>query len=128
MFQSGAGAIGEELSIDSPIELNYEPFLDVLRNNFPDGEVKPVLLFETSRGCWWGQRAHCTFCGLNGESMAYRSMRPEMALERFHEMFSFADRYSVFQSVDNILPKNYLTDVFPLLSAPNNINVFYEVK
>jgi ribosomal peptide maturation radical SAM protein 1 len=23
------------------------------------------LVFETSRGCWWGQKHHCTFCGLN---------------------------------------------------------------
>ena len=33
------------------------------------------LTFETSRGCWWGQKHHCTFCGLNGEGMGYRRSR-----------------------------------------------------
>jgi radical SAM superfamily enzyme YgiQ (UPF0313 family) len=23
----------------------------------------PRLMFETSRGCWWGAKHHCTFCG-----------------------------------------------------------------
>ena len=34
------------------------------------------LTFETSRGCWWGQKHHCTFCGLNGEGMGYRRKSP----------------------------------------------------
>ena len=27
------------------------------------------LVFETSRGCWWGEKHHCTFCGLNAMQM-----------------------------------------------------------
>jgi len=27
------------------------------------------LLIETGRGCWWGQKHHCTFCGLHGTSL-----------------------------------------------------------
>ena len=34
--------------------------------------IKPGLLAESSRGCWWGEKFHCTFCGLNGEGMKYR--------------------------------------------------------
>ena len=37
------------------------------------------LLIETARGCWWGERAHCTFCGLNGGTMRYRSMDADRA-------------------------------------------------
>src|SRR5262249_38071932 len=25
--------------------------------------------FESARGCWWGAKHHCTFCGLNGTTM-----------------------------------------------------------
>ena len=25
----------------------------------------PALHIEGSRGCWWGQKHQCTFCGLN---------------------------------------------------------------
>jgi ribosomal peptide maturation radical SAM protein 1 len=123
-----AATIGQELDINTPIELNYQEFYEKLSTLAIAPKEKPIYPFETSRGCWWGQRAHCTFCGLNGESMAYRSMSPERAVDQFSEMFSHADKYAVFQSVDNILPKNYLTDVLPRLSPPNNVMIFYEVK
>ena len=43
---------------------------------------QPSVFVETSRGCWWGERMHCTFCGLNGATMAFRSKSAPRALER----------------------------------------------
>jgi ribosomal peptide maturation radical SAM protein 1 len=120
--------IGEELDIDECIELNYDQFLDKLEENFPRQEVSPVLLFETSRGCWWGARSHCTFCGLNGVTMSYRAMTPENALKQFASMFKYADRANRINCVDNILAKNYFKEVLPMISPPPNVNLFYEVK
>lgn len=128
IFQSGPEAIGEELSIDVPIELDYQPFVQTLEEHFPKGEVTPILLFETSRGCWWGERAHCTFCGLNGASMAYRAMSPELAVRQFEALFKFSPQVRRLEAVDNILPKNYLQDVLPLLNTPPEVSMFYEVK
>ena len=68
------------MPIEIPVPLDYESFLDDLSRNFPDGSIQPSLTFETSRGCWWGERSHCTFCGLNGGTMMYRAMAPEQAL------------------------------------------------
>ena len=31
--------------------------------------LSPWIPMETSRGCWWGEKHHCKFCGLNGQSM-----------------------------------------------------------
>ena len=128
LFQSGPEAIGEELSIDVPVDLDYRPFLNTLTENFPQSEIEPILLFETSRGCWWGERAHCTFCGLNGMSMAYRAMSPNLALKQFESLFEFAPRVSRLDAVDNILPKSYLQEVLPFVQTPENISIFYEVK
>jgi ribosomal peptide maturation radical SAM protein 1 len=128
IFQSGADAIGEELSIDVPVELDYRQFLYNLTQNFPEGEVDPILLFETSRGCWWGERAHCTFCGLNGVSMAYRAMSPDRALKQFESLFEFAPQVSRMDAVDNILPKSYFKEVLPHIKTPENVSLFYEVK
>ena len=128
LFNSGPEAIGEELSIDVPIELDYGPFVNAVSKNFPARQVDPVLLFETSRGCWWGERAHCTFCGLNGTTMGYRSMKPELALKQFDSLFTYAPKVSRLEAVDNILPKEYLKDVLPFVQTPENVEIFYEVK
>ncbi|MGB8508472.1 MAG: RiPP maturation radical SAM C-methyltransferase [Pyrinomonadaceae bacterium] len=122
------GGVGEELDIDAGIILDYGNFLDTFEANFPNREVEPILLFETSRGCWWGERAHCTFCGLNGESMAYRAMSPEKAIQQFEAMFKYADRAPRINCVDNILARNYFTEVFPYINPPANVRMFYEVK
>ena len=128
LFHSGPEAIGEELSIDVPIDLDYQPFLNTLSENFPERQIDPILLFETSRGCWWGERAHCTFCGLNGTTMGYRAMNPELALKQFDSLFTYAPGVSRLDAVDNILPKEYLKDVLPFVQTPENVEIFYEVK
>ncbi|HEU0052912.1 MAG TPA: RiPP maturation radical SAM C-methyltransferase, partial [Longimicrobium sp.] len=120
-------AFGEENDINELTEYDYEPFLDRYEAYFPD-RPRPALLFETSRGCWWGERAHCTFCGLNGSTISYRSMRPEAAFRVLNDLFQHASRAGELQSVDNILPKSYLTDVLPFVDTPPGVFMFYEVK
>ena len=120
-------AFGEENDINELVSFDYEPFLKRYEDAFP-GRTKPILLYETSRGCWWGERAHCTFCGLNGSTITYRSMAPENAFRVFDDLFRHASRVSELQSVDNILPKSYVTDVLPFLDTPEGVTLFYEVK
>ena len=120
--------IGEEIDIDVPIELDYGEFIETYYKNFGQGARKPILFFETSRGCWWGQKAHCTFCGLNGQTMNYRTMNPENALAQFNQLFNYAEHVDRFDAVDNIMPKTYLQEVFPRLKPPANVGLFYEVK
>ena len=121
--------IGEELPIEVPVHLDYDSFLDDLNRQFPGGQVDPYIPFETSRGCWWGERSHCTFCGLNGGTMAYRAMPTDQAVELFQDLFTrYGGRAHRFESVDNILPREYLTDVLPKLEPPEDSALFYEVK
>jgi ribosomal peptide maturation radical SAM protein 1 len=120
-------AIGRDLDINYKIDLDYSQFLDTLTAAFPK-QAFPFLFFETSRGCWWGAKAHCTFCGLNSQSMAYRAMNPELAIEQFRSLFKYADRVLELQCVDNIMPKEYVKDVLPFLDTPPSMHIFYEVK
>ncbi|HYH82410.1 MAG TPA: RiPP maturation radical SAM C-methyltransferase, partial [Longimicrobium sp.] len=124
---SSVKLFGEENDINEYVPLDYDDFLDGYEASFPGGR-QPHLFFETSRGCWWGERAHCTFCGLNGSTINYRSMKPELAFRILGSLFQHADRCSHLSSVDNILPKSYLSDVLPYLDTPENIELFYEVK
>ena len=123
----GEAVIGEELDIDDVVELDYQPFVNLIKQSWPERDVPITLPFETSRGCWWGERAHCTFCGLNGMTMAYRAMQPALALDLINSLFSY-ENVNRLICVDNIMPKDYLKSVFPFLTTPNSIRIFYEVK
>jgi ribosomal peptide maturation radical SAM protein 1 len=88
----------------------------------------PTVLIETSRGCWWGDKSHCTFCGLNGATLAYRSKSAARALE---EMQHLSDRWQTdrIEVVDNILDMRYFSDLLPALAADGRPwEIFYEVK
>jgi ribosomal peptide maturation radical SAM protein 1 len=84
--------------------------------------------FESARGCWWGAKHHCTFCGLNGTAMRFRSKSPQRVLGELAEQ---ARRYRSFrfEAVDNILDMNYLTDLLPaIIQSGSDYEIFYEAK
>jgi radical SAM superfamily enzyme YgiQ (UPF0313 family) len=125
----GMREIGEELDIDTPVRLDYDGYLEELDEKLPGLPIEPKIPFETSRGCWWGERSHCTFCGLNGATMSYRAMGAAHALAVLHDLFDrYAERAAEFRSVDNILPREYLTEVLPHLRPPEHVSLFYEIK
>lgn len=86
------------------------------------------VLVETSRGCWWGAKHHCTFCGLNGETMAFRSKSPDRA---YDEITALCRKYGLQRvgCVDNILDMRYIDTLFPRLAENGmQLELFYEVK
>ena len=86
------------------------------------------LTVETSRGCWYGQKRHCTFCGQNGMGMKFRSKSPQRVLDEFRGL---AARYGIpnFGVVDNILDLAYFDRVLPELERDaTDYRIFYELK
>jgi ribosomal peptide maturation radical SAM protein 1 len=124
---AGKARVGEELDINTPLALDYNAFLDTFERAF-NRAFHPVLTFETSRGCWWGAKAHCPFCGLNGSTMAFRAMTPPAAIAQFDELYRHSPRCTIFECVDNIMPSDYPNTVFPHVTPPSGVSVFYEVK
>lgn len=93
----------------------------------PSGcSVVPNVLFESSRGCWWGAKSHCTFCGLNGGTMAFRSKSTQRLLAEIDELVS-RWRIDLLEAVDNILDMRYFDEVLPALEG-RGLRFFYEVK
>jgi ribosomal peptide maturation radical SAM protein 1 len=86
------------------------------------------LPIETARGCWWGAKHHCTFCGLNGTTMRFRSKSPQRVLDELaHQARRYRSRH--FEAVDNILDPRYLKELFPVLADSDaGYEFFYEVK
>jgi ribosomal peptide maturation radical SAM protein 1 len=86
------------------------------------------VIIETSRGCWWGAKHHCTFCGLNGDTMAFRSKSPHRA---YDEIITLARKHGMQRVafVDNILDMRYIDTLFPQLADNGmKLELFYEVK
>lgn len=84
--------------------------------------------YESARGCWWGAKHHCTFCGLNKNGMAFRSKSPDKVL---NELAVLSKRHRSFEffAVDNILDLKYLTDFFSrVVAEKRDYRFFYEVK
>lgn len=112
---------------DSPMP-DYDDYFEAMESCSARSCFWPALQIETSRGCWWGQKHHCTFCGLNGSGMGYRSKSAERILEEFQAL---AARYRTrdFGVVDNIINMAHLKTVLPTLAAlPKRYNLFYETK
>ena len=89
---------------------------------------QPSIFVETSRGCWWGERMHCTFCGLNGATMAFRAKSAPRALAELTHL-SEAHPGCDIQVVDNILDLKYFKTLLPELARRGaRVRLFYETK
>jgi ribosomal peptide maturation radical SAM protein 1 len=86
------------------------------------------LLFEGSRGCWWGQKQHCVFCGLNEELIKFRQKN---AGKIFSELLSLSSKYQILDFVvtDWILSPHEAKPLFnQLRNLPADLKLFYAVR
>lgn len=91
-------------------------------------DTRPRLLLEMSRGCWWGEKHHCTFCGLNGTTLQFRRKSAERGIA---ELEHLVQKYGVraVEFVDNILDMRYFNDFIPALIKRNlGLELFFEIK
>jgi ribosomal peptide maturation radical SAM protein 1 len=105
----------------------FDAYFDALAASPCQVDLTPRLLVETARGCWWGDRSHCTFCGLNGATMRFRSKSPARAEA---EIAALVGTYGVttISVVDNILDMRYFRSLLPALAAGPALELFWEVK
>jgi ribosomal peptide maturation radical SAM protein 1 len=116
--------------MDSLPFANFDDYFAQLEENELWLEPASIhLMMESSRGCWWGAKSHCTFCGLNGNTMTYRSKSPGRVLDEFTYLAQRYPHIKSFTLVDNILDVRYFRDVIPGLIEKNlGIFIWYEVK
>ena len=110
----------------------YDDFFDQLdASEWRDAPVN--LLFETSRGCWWGQKHLCSFCGLNGEGLPFRAKSPARAFAEITRLYRDYPRAVALVATDNIIAMPYFDKLLPQLAAlprePGRpLQLFYEIK
>ena len=117
------------LNLDCSPLPDFDDYFEALSRMPWKGLVNPGLPIEASRGCWWGAKVHCRFCGLNGEGMGFRRKSSDRLLR---ELSYLTSRYLGlgFGFVDNILSPDYFDD---FLSGHEQIFdgkrlFFFEVK
>jgi len=96
-------------------------------NPFANGD-QLWLPYEGSRGCWWGEKHHCTFCGINGEGMQYRQRSAGRVIA---DLRALVERHNVRRicMTDNIMPHTFFQTLIPDLPAQAlGLHVFYEQK
>lgn len=92
------------------------------------GAQEVMLPIETARGCWWGMKNHCTFCGLNRAGMEFRAKDPDHVIEQLDVL---SRRYGIldFNAIDNIMAPEYVGKLFTQLADANtDIRIHYEVR
>ncbi len=107
---------------------DYDDYFAELKGNYLSKMIVPALPFEGARGCWWGAKSHCSFCGLNGVGMNFR----EKSIDQLEaELDHLSERYEIsnFSAVDNILSLNHMKHFLPRLEKnKKNHQLFYETK
>ena len=122
-------ADSDSIDLDVLPTPDYHDFFSCIDELNLDCSCIPLQVpFETSRGCWWGEKHQCTFCGLNGGGMKFRSKSPGQALKELKELICTYNVKSI-GVVDNILDMKYFRDFILSLTKENlDIKLFYEVK
>ena len=86
------------------------------------------LPFESARGCWWGERHHCVFCGINEELMPFRAKDAARVVQ---DIAALAARYQVvrFCATDWIISRWHCDELFRRLKELDlDLELFYEVR
>ncbi len=113
---------------------DFHQYYEQINNYLPAVAAKPYrlqLAYETSRGCWWGEKHQCAFCGFNGIGIGFREKSPEKVISELECLLATYPARSV-QMTDNIMPHTFFKTLAPQLARLAQktpaLKIFYEQK
>jgi ribosomal peptide maturation radical SAM protein 1 len=129
-YEGGPDAMTMDLnSLSTP---DYDDYFTQIGSSGINTLKCEEIHMETSRGCWWGEKQQCKFCGLNGNTKHYRSKQPENVLK---ELKLLTERYCIHFNIgrismmDNVLDMKYFHTLLPILeNNPPAVDLFFEIK
>ncbi|WP_310601667.1 RiPP maturation radical SAM C-methyltransferase [Anaerosporobacter sp.] len=107
---------------------DYSEYFEALKEYGFDKIIQPTLLIEGSRGCWWGEKNPCTFCGLGSVTRKYRQKSVARVLKELNEQ---SEKYNIkqFLFTDSILSNEHLRELIPQLKQQDRgYSLFCEIK
>jgi ribosomal peptide maturation radical SAM protein 1 len=108
---------------------DYSEYIQQLRFFLPKYELTKNynLVYETSRGCWWGKKHRCNFCGTYGVT-EYREKNPKKVIQDINQL-TRSNNLKRISMADSILPSDYMKSLFPSLAKDvPDLNIFYDLK
>lgn len=120
------------LDLDAIPTTDFSEYYEQLALTIPESllsQASMILLpYESSRGCWWGEKHHCTFCGLNAQTMKHREKSPDRVIQELQSLLEKHPNKKVCV-VDNIMPHSYFRTLLPRLPVEvPGLLAFYEQK
>lgn len=120
------------LDLDSVPTPDFAEFYEQFQRSLPDSQLAAGdniwLPYESSRGCWWGEKHHCTFCGINGTGMTFREKSADRVISEMKQLIAKHPSKKVCM-VDNIMPHTYFKTLIPRLGDEvPGLQMFYEQK
>lgn len=117
-YARGETPTGRIIHGEPPMDLDELPLPDYscfyhqtryfLRENYPE---RLAVCYETSRGCWWGEKQKCRFCAYKG---AYREKSAGKILEDLNRLARSYPVKTVYMC-DNVIPPLFEKEVLPVL-------------
>lgn len=118
---------GPVLTQKEDLSIEFDEYFARLDSLGLRDSIEVWLPFESSRGCWWGEKHQCTFCGLH-EIMQFRNWGWDKVLANLEKLVERHGVKSLF-AVDLIMPRNFLQTFLPEIALrKHEWSLFYEVK
>ena len=113
-------------NMENILSPDYDDFFENIKKYDLEENISPILFIEGSRGCWWGQKKPCTFCGLGGESRLYRQKTTEKVVS---EIEYYQAKYGInkFCFSDSILSMIHVKEL-PKALKDKHVRLFAETK
>ncbi|MFI5021530.1 MAG: RiPP maturation radical SAM C-methyltransferase [Alphaproteobacteria bacterium] len=110
-------------------QLDIPDYSDFLQQFLPEERNDIFLYFETSRGCWWGAKHRCKFCGISYDGMAFRAKSAQKAAYQLCEIRRRYPEYKLFYGCDSVFPNAYFDEFFrELAKGEFDGSIFYQIK
>jgi len=112
---------------------DYTAYMKAREDSVHKDRSRLILPFETSRGCWWGQKQHCKFCGILAVERGFRTRSTPNAIAQID---AYRERYQpdTLYATDAILGMEHLETLMPALAYARRSatgkkpDLFYETK
>ena len=115
----------------APTNLDALPLPDF--NDFFEQSLIPreklIIPFESSRGCWWGHKNQCRFCGNSALSIPYRIKTPERTIRELRILQDNYPGVHNYCATDLIFPASYFKNFLSeLASIDFHGKITYELR